>query len=261
MRLRIITGSRRPHRQAERRNQRAQHRHEEGHTPPAHTNDTPSRRRLAGRNLEHADLLNRTTGAAKRPGRSTPREQRKPILHPRPRAAPGPRNAARCEAWLRSGPERLRPPGSTVPISRRRRSPHPTSARHRTPHAMSVALASPTPLETRSPRHGHTGTGTGTQLHLPMRRPPVYAIQAPARRSSPVLPAVHTCTPHQGVPLCAGVVALRIVSRIGDRDGTGRVGMCPVPDCRISIAIRGTAALGERAVTGGWFGVWCDYAV
>ena len=90
----------------------------------------------------------------------------------------------------------------------------------------------------------------------------MYALRAPQATPPPPAPvAIHGCSPHQGVPLCARVVALRIVSRIGDRDGTGRAGMCPVPGCRISISIRGTAALGERTVTGGWFGIWCDYAV
>ncbi len=39
-----------------------------------------------------------------------------------------------------------------------------------------------------------------------------------------------------------------------------RVGV-PDPECRRSIVARGTEALGEGAITGGWFGVWRDYGV
>lgn len=94
-----------------------------------------------------------------------------------------------------------------------------------------------------------------------MRREPVDAIRPPgAGLPAGAFGRLKVYAAPRGATVCRGWCAAdREQNRGAVTDGPRR----DVPGRGLPHRDRdqGTAALGERAVTGGWFGVWCDYGV
>ena len=88
----------------------------------------------------------------------------------------------------------------------------------RTPSRLRGAVRHPPHAPGQRPpaQRNPTSPQQGTQLHFQCGVYPYGRSESSARPCRPAPPAVYKSTPHQGVPLCAGVVALRISSRIGE---------------------------------------------
>ena len=185
-------------------------------TPPGPSAGSARAGRRARREAGRPGPPRRSTRAGPRaaprhPGPSARARRATPAWHRPTSAADEPRtHHSVVRAALPPTPQFA--PGSAPPSP----SPAPQLAPPRAPRAPRDVrrLRLPEPAQDSKPTTRHT-------VAFEMQRLRVYVIRAPARCCSSGLPAVHRCTPHPRVPLCARALVLSQRRRSGTPGGSG----------------------------------------